>query len=604
MAMKRKGPTMADKINASDAMIKVLEDWGVTHIFGLPGGSFDSTMNALHNRRDTMKYIQVRHEEAGALAAAGEAKFTGKIGVCFGSAGPGAVHLLNGLYDAKHDHVPVLALVAQVPTTMMNTDYFQEINEGPIFDDVAVYNRTVMTAEQLPAVVDQAIRQAYEHSGVAVVIIPKDLGWTPIDDIFRSTAHDFSRGTVSVEPSAEDVAKAVQILNDAERPLIYFGTGAKDAAEELVALSEKMKIPMMSSALGLGVLPEGQKAYVRSAGRVATKPGVDAAKSADAVLFIGTNMPFASYFIHPETTFIQVNIKPTDIGKRHHVDLGIVADAKATLKAMLEVAPKVDSRPYYDVIVEDLANWNEWSAAREDLESTPLEPDTVFARINRNAKSNAIFAVDVGNVTIDSYRMLKVSPEQKISTSAWYATMGYALPAAIGAQESYPDRQVFSISGDGGFAMNMQDIMTQVKYHEPIINIVLTNETLGFIEGEQDDINQPHSGVDLIDGDYASACEALGAQGFEVRTLAELDDAFAKALANHDGPSVIDVKISGIRPLPVEQLVLDVDEQHSKADVDEFARTYHSQGLVSIAELLKRHGLCGDVKPLKRFGSA
>ncbi|WEV75546.1 pyruvate oxidase [Bifidobacterium sp. ESL0800] len=594
---------MADKINASDAMIKVLEDWGVNHIFGLPGGSFDSTMNALHNRRKTMKYIQVRHEEAGALAAAGEAKFTGKIGVCFGSAGPGAVHLLNGLYDAKHDHAPVLALVAQVPTAKMNTDYFQEINEGPIFDDVAVYNRTVMTAEQLPAVVDQAIRQAYEHSGVAVVIIPKDLGWTPIDDDFRSTAHDFSRGKLCAQPDPKDVAKAVQILNEAERPLIYFGAGAKDAAEELVALSDKMKIPMMSSALGVGVLPEGQKAYVRSAGRVATKPGVDAAFCADAVLFIGTNMPFTSYFVHPNAKFIQVTIKPTDIGKRHHVDLGIVADAKATLKAMLEAAPNVESRPYYDVIVEDLANWNEWSAAREDLEGTPLEPDTVFARINRNAEPDAIFAVDVGNVTIDGYRMLKVSPKQKISTSAWYATMGYALPAAIGAQESYPDRQVFSISGDGGFAMNIQDIMTQVKYHEPIINIVLTNEALGFIEGEQDDINQPHSGVDLIDGDYADACAALGAKGFEVRTLAELDDAFAQAVANHDGPSVIDVKISGVRPLPVEQLVLDVDEHHTQADVDEFARTYRTQGLVPISKLLERHGLDGHIEPLKRFGS-
>lgn len=167
---------MSKKINAADAMLKVLEDWHVDHLFGLPGGSFDSTMNAIHNRQDTIKYIQVRHEETGAIAASGEAKLTGKIGVTFGSAGPGAVHLLNGLYDAKHDHAPVLALIGQVPTATMNTDYFQELNENPIFADVSVYNRTVMTAEQLPAVVDQAIRKAYENSGVAVVTIPKDLG--------------------------------------------------------------------------------------------------------------------------------------------------------------------------------------------------------------------------------------------------------------------------------------------------------------------------------------------------------------------------------------------------------------------------------------------
>lgn len=582
---------MAEKINASDAMVKVLEEWGVDHIFGLPGGSFDSTMNALYNRRGSMKYIQVRHEEAGALAASGEAKLTGKIGVCFGSAGPGAVHLLNGLYDAKHDHVPVLALVAQVPTAMMNTDYFQEINEGPIFDDVAVYNRTVMTAKQLPAVVDEAIRQAYEHSGVAVVIIPKDLGWDPIDDDFHATAHDFDVANTYPEPESADVVTAVEMLANAEKPLIYFGIGAKDAAIELKALSDKMKIPLMSSVLGIGVLPSDEKAYMLSAGRVASKPGVDAASSADAVLFIGTNMPFALFFLRPDAKFIQVTTSQSDIGKRHHVDLGIVADAKATLRAMLDVAPEVDSRPYYDAMVEDKANWSEWLAAREDLDHTPLDVDTVFARINRMANDDAIFSVDVGNVTVDSFRLLNVQPTQKIATSAWYATMGNAVPSAIGAQASYPDRQVFSISGDGGFAMNMQDILTQVKYRQPIINVVLTNEALGFIEGEQDDNRQPHSGVDLIDGNFGDAAAALGAKGFEVRTLAQLDEAFEVAAKSQDGPVVIDVKIANDRPLPVEQLVLEPDARHSQSDVDAFRHTYHTEGLMPISQIFAKHGL-------------
>lgn len=582
---------MVDKINASDAMIKVLEDWGVTHIFGLPGGSFDSTMNALHNRRGTMKYIQVRQEETGALAAAGEAKLTGKIGVCFGSAGPGAVHLLNGLYDAKHDHAPVLALVAQVPTMMMNTDYFQEIPEEPIFADVAVYNRTVMTARQLPAVVDQAIRQAYEHSGVAVVTIPKDLGWTPIDDDFHATAHDFTITRNRQEPGIDEVVKAVDILANAERPLIYFGAGARDAANELKELSDTLKIPMMSSVLGVGVLPEDDEAYMLSAGRVASKPGVDAASSADAVLFIGTNMPFASFFLRPDAKFIQVNIRETDIAKRHPVDLGIIADAKATLQAMLKVAKPLASRPFYDAMVEDKRNWREWLSGREDLDHTPLDVDTVFAQINRIAKDDAVFSVDVGNVTIDSYRLLKMKPTQKIVTSAWYATMGAALPTAIGAQETWPGRQVFSISGDGGFTMVMHDILTQVKYHEPVINVVLTNESLGFIEAEQDDNRQPHSGVDLLDADFGDAVEALGAKGYEVRTLDELKRAFDDAAQPHDGPMVIDVKIANDRPLPVEQLVLEPDARHTQADVDTFAETYHTEGLMPISKILKQHGL-------------
>lgn len=577
---------MSTKINASDAMIKVLEDWHVDHIFGLPGGSFDSTMNALHNRQKTMKYIQVRHEEVGAIAASGEAKLTGKIGVTFGSAGPGAVHLLNGLYDAKYDHAPVLAIVAQVPTSIMNTDYFQELNENPMFEDVSVYNRTVMTAEQLPLVIDQAIRQAYENSGVAVVTIPKDLGWTEIDDNFESTADKFTFTDNYPLPNEDAVKKAVDILTNAKKPLIYFGVGAKKAAKELKQLSDQLKIPLMSSAIAKGTLPDSDEAYMLSAGRVAAKTGVDAASNADAVLFIGTNMPFAPFFIKPDTKFVQVDVKPSNIGKRHHVDVGILADAKSTLQAMLKIAKPVASRPFYDALVADKKNWNEWLTKFVDEDKTPLNVDSVFEQINRIADDDAIFSVDVGNVTIDSYRLLKMKTSQKITTSAWYATMGYGLPTSIAAKESYPDRQVFSISGDGGFTMVMQDILTQVKYNEKIINVVLTNKSLGFIEAEQDDTPQPHSGVDLINADFGDAATALGAKGYEVHTLAELKQAFDEA-KNADGPVVIDVKISDDRPLPVEQLVLETDANHTQADVDAFTKKYRTEGLVPFSQFLK-----------------
>lgn len=573
-------------INAADAMIKVLEDWGVDHIFGLPGGSFDSTMNALHDRQSTMKYIQVRHEETGAIAASGEAKLTGKIAVTFGSAGPGAAHLLNGLYDAKHDHAPVLALVGQVPTSAMNTDFFQELNENPMFEDVSVYNRTVMTAEQLPLVVDQAIRQAYEHSGVAVVTIPKDLGWAEIEDNYVSDANNFVTTNNYQLPDSDAVKKAVEILTNAKKPLIYFGLGAKNAAKELKQLSDQLKIPLMSSALAKGVIGDDDEAYMVSAGRVATKPGVDAASNADAVLFIGTNMPFAPFFISPNAKFIQVDVKPTNMGKRHKVDVGILADAKTTLQAMIDASQPVASRPFYDALVADKKNWNEWLTKFVDEDKTPLNVDSVIDQINRIAKDDAIFSVDVGNVTIDAVRLLKMKPSQKFTTSGWYATMGYGLPTAIGAKSAYPDRQVFSISGDGGYAMNMQDILTQVKYHQPIINVVLTNESLGFIEAEQDDTGQAHSGIDLIDANFGDASTALGAKGYEVHTLAELKQAFDEA-QHADGPVVIDVKIANDRPLPVEQLVLETDANHTQADVDQFTKTYRTEGLSPISHFLK-----------------
>lgn len=568
---------VTQKINAADAMLKVMADWGIDHIFGLPGGSFDSTMNALHNQKAIMRYIQVRHEEVGALAASGEAKATGKIAATFGSAGPGAVHLLNGLYDAKYDHVPVLALVGQVATGVMNTDYFQEMNENPMFADVAVYNRTVMTAEQLPLVVDQAIQQAYKNSGVAVVTIPTDLGWQPIEDNFEATANLFQMGNYP-EPRSTDIQQALQLIKEAKQPIIYFGQGAKAAGDELVALSDKLSIPMMSSALSKGIVADENPAYMVSAGRVATKPGVDLAEAADLILFVGSNYEFGQYFFKPDAKFIQIDIDPTKLGHRHHVDVGILADAKTALAALLEASEPVSEKTaFYRAAVANKANWDQWTASFEDDPQIPLRVEPVFKEINQMATNDAIFNLDVGNVTIDGVRFLKMKPGQKTTISAWYATMGAALPAAIGTQAAFPDRQVWSISGDGGFTMVMQDLITQVKYQMPIINVVLSNDSFGFIEAEQDDKGQPHSGVAIQGADYGAAATALGAQGFTVRTLDELKAAFAAA-QKRQGPVVIDVKIANERPLPVEQLVIDDQTQDPKA-VAQFVEKYRAQGL-------------------------
>lgn len=568
---------VTQKINAADAMLKVMADWGIDHIFGLPGGSFDSTMNALHNQKAIMRYIQVRHEEVGALAASGEAKATGKIAATFGSAGPGAVHLLNGLYDAKYDHVPVLALVGQVATGVMNTDYFQEMNENPMFADVAVYNRTVMTAEQLPLVVDQAIQQAYKNSGVAVVTIPTDLGWQPIEDHFEATANLFQMGNYP-EPRSTDIQQTLQLIKEAKQPIIYFGQGAKAAGDELVALSDKLSIPMMSSALSKGIVADENPAYMVSAGRVATKPGVDLAEAADLILFVGSNYEFGQYFFKPDAKFIQIDIDPTKLGHRHHVDVGILADAKTALAALLEASEPVSEKTaFYRAAVANKANWDQWTASFEDDPQTPLRVEPVFKEINQMATNDAIFNLDVGNVTIDGVRFLKMKPGQKTTISAWYATMGAALPAAIGTQAAFPNRQVWSISGGGGFTMVMQDLITQVKYQMPIINVVLSNDSFGFIEAEQDDKGQPHSGVAIQGADYGAAATALGAQGFTVRTLDELKAAFAAA-QKRQGPVVIDVKIANERPLPVEQLVIDDQTQDPKA-VAQFVEKYRAQGL-------------------------
>lgn len=585
---------MAQKINAADAMLKVLEDWGVKQVYGLPGGSLDSTMNAFANRRATIEFVQVRHEEVGALAASGLAKVSGQIGVTVGSAGPGAVHLLNGLYDAQYDHVPVLAIVGQVPTAAMNTDYFQEMNENPMFADVSVYNRTVMTAEQMPHVIDEAIRQAYKYRGVAVVTIPKDLGWQEIEDDYVSSAHLYQKPLMP-EPDPGRIDQALTILKAAKRPIMYVGQGARGATKDIMALSDKLSLPIVVTAPAKDVVPDDFAANMGSAGRVASKPGVEIARAADAVLFLGSNFPFQAYFINPDAKYIQIDVDAAQFGRRHVVDVAILADAKKAVKMMLDRSTPRAQDAWYKAALADKANWRAWVDSFAESSVTPLRVEPIFAQINKMATDDAIFQVDVGNVTINGMRFLNTSRGQKFSTSGWYATMGYALPAAIGAQMTYPDKQVWAIAGDGGFAMVMQDIITEVKYKLPIINVVLSNESLGFIEAEQDDTKQVHSGVALQPGmRYADAAAALGATGFEVSTLDELKAAFAAA-KNADGPVVINVHTNNERPLPVEQLVLDDKTQDPDA-VAAFVKKYHAQGLIPLRELLEEAAK-GEVEP-------
>ncbi|AVK64559.1 pyruvate oxidase [Lactobacillus sp. CBA3606] len=565
------------KIKAATAGLKVLEAWGVKNIYGLPGGSFDSGMQAIYERQATLHYVQVRHEEAGALAASAESKLTGHIGVTFGSAGPGAVHLLNGLYDAKHDHTPVLAIVAQVPTKRMNVDFFQALDEGPIFEDVAVWNRTAMTAAAIPQMIDEAIRQAYKYSGVAVVTIPKDLGWTEIEDKFVPTAALYQH-PIMPEPAPQQIDDAWELIKAAKAPLIYFGIGAKHAAKELKAVSERFKMPMISSVLAKGIVEDTNENYLGSTGRVAPKPGVEAGFATDLILWVGNDVPFSIFLINPHAKVIQVDIDSEKLGKRHHVDVGILADAKQTLKALLAKGTALPATPFYQASLANRQNWRDWQASFANDDQTPLRPEPVFDQLNKMASPQAIFGVDVGNVNINFMRLVNLHADQKWTTSGQYATMGYGVPAAIAAKSAYPDRDVYSLSGDGAFAMLGEEIITEVKYQLNIVNFVFSNATLGFIEAEQtDDSQQPLSGVALPDTDWAKVGEGLGALGITVRTLPELKAAVAQAkTANR--PVVIDIKLTHAMPFTTEHMALDPKYQ-SQAEIDAFVKQYQAAGL-------------------------
>jgi pyruvate oxidase len=442
---------MSSTINAGDAVLKVIEEWGVPRIYGLPGGSFDSMMNALYNERERIDFIQVRHEEAGAIAAAAEAKLTGRIGVCFGSSGPGAVHLLNGLYDAREDRVPVLALVGQVPQAFMNMDFFQAMDEEPIFEDVAVFNRTATNAEGLPALIDEAIRQAYKHHGVSVITIPKDLAWTPIESQPVASAKNF-RKPLPLQPHHDLIEEAVELIASAKAPLLYFGKGASTAHDELVEMSEKFKMPMVSTHPSKGVVEDTHPAFLGSSGRVATKPASEASQTADVIVWVGNDNPFASKLVGPQARIIQIDNDSEKLGKRlqDRMAVAILADAKLTLREMIDAGEELPGTAFYRACLANKRNWEDWIASFNDDDRVPLRPEPIFDIINAQTDPDDIFMIDVGNININFARLSHLQPSNKWATSGKHSTMGFAVPAALAAKLEYPDSTVYSLSGDGG----------------------------------------------------------------------------------------------------------------------------------------------------------
>ncbi|MGJ0705362.1 pyruvate oxidase [Enterococcus avium] len=571
------------KINAGVAMVNVLEAWGIDHIYGIPGGSFNSTMDALYHEREAVKYVQVRHEEVGALAAAADAKLTGKVGAVFGSAGPGASHLINGLYDAQMDHVPVLALLGQVASTAMNYNAFQELNENPMFADVSVYNRTVMTPESLPHVIDEAIKAAYQQKGVAVVTIPVDFGFAEIEEIEIATAKNHKTGVVF--PDETDLKAALPLIETAHQPVLYIGQGVRGNFDAIKAFSEHFSMPVAASVLAKGIVPDLYENFLGFAARVATKPANEALADADLIVFVGSDFPFGRNFFNPSAKFIQVDIDAAKFGRRHNVDQSVLGDGATALRRWVELGTARPADAWLKANQENIRNWHAWRKNFYNDESTPLRAEPVFKEINRIAEQDAVYVADVGNVTLNAIRHLEMNGEQQFTTSGWFATMGNGVPGGIAAQLTYPDKQVFTFSGDGGFAMQMQDVITQVKYNLPIINVVFSNDAFGFIEAEQEDTEQQKFGVFLEGADFGKVGEALGADGFTITEYSQLEPAFTAAKASKR-PVVIDVKIKDERPLPVEALQLE-PEKFSVEQINAFKEKYQVHDMPTLRELLK-----------------
>lgn len=533
---------------AGEVLVDLLIEWGVDHIYGMPGDSINSIMEPLRRARDKIKFIQVRHEEAGALAAAAYAKLTGKLGVCMAIAGPGAIHLLNGLYDAKLDRAPVLAITGQVESDLLGTDFFQEVNLERMFDDVAVYNQRIMSAEQLPAVVNQAIRMAYTKNGVSVLTIPDDIPRFKVDREARRTSSFFVRPTILAHE--EDLAKAKLLLAESRKPVILAGRGAKGAKEALLSFAKKMAAPVILSLPGKGAIPDDHPHCLGGLGLIGTKPSYEAMREADTLIMVGTSFPFTGFL--PETAkTIHIDTDAAQIGKRYPVDVGLAGDADKTLTWLAHELTGNKDRSFLEACQQRMNDWRENLERQESVTSEPIKPQHLMHSLRSVVTDDAILSVDVGNVTVWMARHFHMTNHQMV-ISSWLATLGCGLPGAIAGKIACPEKQVIAVCGDGGFGMLMSDFLTAVKYELPIMVVVLNNHKIAMIKFEQEVMGNLEYATDLQNPNFAKYAEACGGVGFRVEKTEELLPALQRAAACKK-PCIVDVLVDAREaPMPAK----------------------------------------------------
>jgi len=559
------------EMKASQALAQVLESWDIKRVYGIPA---DTVIDGFYQERDKIEYIQVRHEEVGSLAAVATAKATGKIGVMCGSVGPGALHLLYGLYDAKMDHVPVLAIVGQTVTKAINTAYLQEMDEDAWFSDFTDFHKQVTTAEQIPDVVDAAIRYAYGHNGPAVIIMPDDLPAQTINFEPIKTKQ-ISHSTIESKIADEDVAETLDLIKAAKRPLLLVGQGMKGNRELIQAFSEKFQLPIVTSAPAIGVVSSDFRNMLGSMGRIGSKPAFEAGQLADLLIMVGTNYPFARFL--PKTIkVVQIDTRLSVLGRQRAVDKAVLADGKAYLQKLIDAG---NLQPFNGWVKANRTNRQNWLNYLAKRASQPgqLTAEAVINTIKQRADQDAYFALDVGNNVTWATRQLPFNADQEMSMSSWIGTMGYGLAAGLAVKLEQPNRQVISIMGDGGYTMVSQDLLTQVQYQTPVITVIMKNSAFGFISHEESSRGQSDYGVQFVGANWAGVAENMGAVGLHAQTQAELDEVFNKALdlqAQGDKrPIVIEASIKNEDPVDTSFMPIDPDQFDSKT-IKKFRDTY------------------------------
>jgi pyruvate oxidase len=535
---------MTDK-TAADVMLHKLKEWGVEYIFGIPGDAINGIMESIR-KHGGLKFIQVRHEEAGAFMASAYAKLTGKLAVCMGTAGPGSIHLLNGLYDATMDGAPVVAITGQVESQLIGTHYFQEVNIPALFSDVAVYLTRVTEADQIAQVTSIACRSAHSQHGVAVINVPLDIP----DQLVSRKAADLPAVFEPEVPSPQafDLDRAAVALGGAKKPVILMGRGAQGHGDLVARLAETIGAPIVKTLPAKEILPDDHPFVLGGLGLLGTKPSQETMEACDLLVMVGTSYPYTEYLPRDVTT-IQIDNDAERIGLRTKVHIPLVGDSAVTLRELIPRLTLQRNRDWLKDRQGAMADWWRKLEQQETKDTVPINPMRLARAVSDVFPKDAIVAVDVGNVTVWAARNFRAAQHRFVFSSN-LASMGCGLPFAIGGQLAYPDRRVVALCGDGGFAMTMADFNTAVKYGLPIVVVVFNNSKLAMIKFEQEVHGHPEFAVDLHNPDFAMYAEACGGVGYRVEQPKEIVPTLEAAI-REEKPIIIDAIVDpDVPPMP------------------------------------------------------
>ena len=535
-----------------DILVETLIKWGVDTIFGIPGDGINGVFESLRERQDKIRFVQVRHEEAGAFAACAYAKFTGKLGVCLATSGPGGIHLLNGIYDAKLDNQPVLAITGAQHHDLIETYTQQDVALDKLFMDATAYSVRVMGPAHVEDVVEQACRTALAYRQPTHVMIPVDFQSQPAKDRSeRNVAHHVSNvmahGGQIANP--EMLQRAADILNDAEKPFILAGRGAISATEELLAVAERLQAPIGKPLLGKQAVPDQSPFTTGGVGLLGTKPSQEALEGCDTLLIVGSTFPYIEFYPQPgKAKAVQIELDPKRVGMRYPVDVGLVGDSKRVLSELLPLLRKNDSSKFLESAQDSMQDWRELMTERATRTDKPMKPQVVTHQLNKLLDDDAIVITDSGTITSWVARHVDMRGDMMFSCSGTLASMACGLPYAIGASIAYPDRQVVAVIGDGSAAMLMGDFVTLRKYDLNAKIIIIKNNALGQIKWEQMVfLGNPEYGCELEPIDFAKMAEAVGVRAITIEDPARCGDQLRDALAQ-PGPCVIEAVVDPYEP--------------------------------------------------------